>query len=294
LSAAELLITVVGILLVLFGARDIFETLFHPEGRSTLGRLTVRAIWRLSRHTLGRHRDWFTLTGPLGLVAVIGAWAIMLVIGWALIYLPHLPEAFHFGGRVEGGRLVDALNLSLVTLTTLGFGDVTPADAWLRLVTPIEALLGFGLLTASISWLLLIYPALSRRRSLAYEVALLRQAAEKGVGLDQLEPVGAESVLAELTSRLVTVERDFVSLPVSYYFPESDERFALAAEAPYLLDLARHFSDHDDNGLRLRATLLGEAIDDFAATVGKLFQESAREDTNSRLDAFARDHLQKG
>jgi Ion channel len=83
---------------------------------------------------------------------------------------------------VEGGRLVDALNVSLVTLTTLGFGDVTPTDAWLRLLAPIEALLGFGLLTASISWLLLIYPALSRRRSLAYEVALLRQAAERAWG----------------------------------------------------------------------------------------------------------------
>jgi hypothetical protein len=86
LSAAELLITLVGVLLVLFGARDIFETLFHPEGRSTLGRLTARAIWRLSRHSLGRRRDWFTVTGPLSLVAVIGSWATMLVVGWALIY----------------------------------------------------------------------------------------------------------------------------------------------------------------------------------------------------------------
>lgn len=277
---------------MLFGARDIFETLFHPEGRSTLGRLTVRTVWRISRRTLGRRRDWFTVTGPLGLVAVISAWASLLVIGWALIYLPHLPESFHFGGRVEGGRLVDALNISLVTLTTVGFGDVTPTDAWLRLVTPIEALLGFGLLTASISWLLLIYPALSRRRSLAYEIALLRQAAEKGVGLEELEPNGAESVLAELTSRLVAVERDFVSLPVSYYFPESDARFALAAEAPYLLSLSQHFSNHESTGLRLRATLLGEAVDDFAATVAKLFQAPAREDTSARLDAFAHDHLQ--
>ena len=66
-----------------------------------------------------------------------------------------------------------------MTLTTLGFGDVTPDAAWLRLVVPVEALLGFGLLSASISWLLLIHPALARRRSLAYEIALLRKAEQE-------------------------------------------------------------------------------------------------------------------
>jgi hypothetical protein len=46
-------------------------------------------------------------------------------------------------------------------------------NGWLQLITPLEALLGFGLLTGSISWLLSIYPALLRRHSLAYEIALL-------------------------------------------------------------------------------------------------------------------------
>jgi hypothetical protein len=121
----------------------------------------------------------------------------------------------------------------VVTLTTLGFGDVTPDAAALRLIVPLEGLLGFGLLSASTSWLLLIYPVLSRRRSLAYEITLLREAegtAAEPVG--RLEPEALERLYAELTSRLVAVERDLVSFPISYYFAEEDPRFSLAASGP--------------------------------------------------------------
>jgi len=124
-----------------------------------------------------------------------------------------------------------------VTITTLGFADVIPHAGWLRGVAPLEALLGFGLLSASISWLLLIYPAISRRRSLAYEISLLVEAeGQAGVALERLEPASAAGIYEELA-----VERDLVSFPISYYFAELDERFALAARerAAASLDAAR-------------------------------------------------------
>ncbi|MGB0091977.1 MAG: hypothetical protein WBP81_05530 [Solirubrobacteraceae bacterium] len=76
-------------------------------------------------------------------------------------------------------------------------------------MAPLEAFLGFGLLSASIPWLLLIYPAISRRRSPAYEISLLVAAeGQTGVALEQLKPASAERIYAELTARLVAVERD--------------------------------------------------------------------------------------
>jgi hypothetical protein len=91
-------------------------------------------------------------------VTVIATWAGLLVLGWALIFWPHMPGSFRFDPNVEaaGSDLVHALNVSLVTLTTLGFGDITPKAEALRLILPLEALLGFGLLSASISWLVSI------------------------------------------------------------------------------------------------------------------------------------------
>jgi len=181
------------------------------------------------------------LAGPVGLVLVFASWAGLLVVGWTLIFLPHVPEGFHRAtGSPADSDPVEALNVSLVTLTTLGFGDVTPDAAWLRVIVPIEALLGFGLLSASVSWLLLIHPALARRRSLAYEIALLRKAEqETGTPLVQLGTGPVEQIYAELSSRLVAVERDLVNFPVTYYFAEANERFSLAIAMPYLVELGK-------------------------------------------------------
>ena len=136
--------------MIALAGRDVFDALFHPEGRSTLARMIMRAVWGLLGRR-GRSSPGFVLAGPLGLVLVFASWAGLLVARWTLVFLPHVPEGFH---RATGGAadsdLVEALNVSLVTLTTLGFGDVTPDDPWLRVVVPIEALVGFGLLSASI------------------------------------------------------------------------------------------------------------------------------------------------
>jgi hypothetical protein len=284
--------TAAGVALIALAGRDVFDALFHPEGRSALARTIMRGVWRVLGRR-GRGGRWFVLAGPLGLVLVFASWAILLGVGWALVYLPHVPEGFH---RATAGPadsdLVEALNVSLVTLTTLGFGDVTPDAAWLRLVVPVEALLGFGLLSASISWLLLIHPALARRRSLAYEIALLRKAEqETGTRLLELDAAPAEQIYAELSSRLVAVERDLVNFPVTYYFAEQDERFSLGVAMPYLIDLAERGRDPSVPArVRLRAAVLRDAIDDFAATISRRFHGARSEATKVSLEAYTRDH----
>ena len=284
--------TAAGVTLIALAGRDVFDALFHPEGRSTLARGLMRALWALLRRR-GRGARAFVLAGPLGLVLVFATWAGLLVAGWSLIFLPHVPEGFHHAAEgAPDSDLIEAVNVSLVTLTTLGFGDVTPAEPWLRLVVPLEALLGFGLLSASISWLLLIHPALARRRSLAYEISLLRKAEEEtGVAIAQLDPDSADRIYAELTSRLVAVERDLVNFPVSYYFAERDERFSLAAAMPYLQRLAEGGAEPDVAAQsRLRAAMLRDAVDDFAATTADRFHRPGERSTSEILQAYARDH----
>jgi len=89
---------------------------------------------------------------------------------------PAFPE---LGPAANQRDFVDALYMSLVTLGTIGYGDISPATDVLRLIVPLEALVGFALLTASVSWVLTVYPALSRRRSLAYEITLLREVTQR-------------------------------------------------------------------------------------------------------------------
>jgi hypothetical protein len=278
--------------LIVLAGRDIFDALFHPEGRATLARGVMRGLWRAMRPLRTRTSQAAPIAGPLALISVIFLWVVLLATGWALIFWPQLPEEFRsVDGRPVGDGFLDALHLSLVTLTTLGFNEV-PEEGWLRVAAPVEALIGFGLLSASISWLLLIYPVLSRRRSLSYEVSLVRQAErETGISVEQLPPEAVERLYADLTSRLVTVERDLVNFPVAYYFSEADERFSLAAVAPYLLELAdRGLGEDMPAEVRLRAGMLRDALEDLAVTTARRFHGSPGP-VEAVLRAYARDHV---
>lgn len=276
--------TAAGVTLVVLALRDGFEALFHPGGRMVLSRAIMRGWWSLAR------RRPFTppLAGPLSLLTILACWLALLVWGWAFVLWPHFPEHFTFAPGTEGKTLVDALYLSVVTLSTIGYGDVSPASDALRLLVPLEAILGFGLLTAAVSWLLSVYPALSRRRSLAYEIHLLRDALGVAGRLVQDEGRSAERLYGELLSRLVAVERDLVTLPISYYFAERDPRLELPSAMPWLLELAeRGLGDESPARTRLRARMLRGAIDDFARTTTGFHGVTGS--TAERLAAYARD-----
>jgi Ion channel len=163
--------TILGLALIAVALRDIFETLFHPSGRGVLGRSIAGGVWSASRRLVGRADSARLLAGPLGYIAVLASWTTMLVVGWALVFLPHLPEGFTYNLALtpsEHDSFFDALYLSLVNLTSLGYGDIVPEATGLRILGPVETLFGLGLLTASISWLISIHATLSRRDALAH------------------------------------------------------------------------------------------------------------------------------
>ncbi|WP_402373394.1 potassium channel family protein [Isoptericola rhizosphaerae] len=135
----------------------------------------MHGVWMASRHLgdLGRR-----LSGAAAMVAAIGGWGVLMVLGWALIFGPWMPDGFLYAPGADPATrstVVDALYLSLVSVTTMGFGDITPLTPWLRIATPIEGLLGFALLTAAVSWVLQVYPALTRRRVLALRLMTLHR-----------------------------------------------------------------------------------------------------------------------
>ncbi len=291
-----LLLSLLGAGLILFALRDIFDTLFHPSGKGMLSRTLPRPLWRGVRRFGAHYPVVREVCGPVTLLAVIASWTALLAVGWALIFWPHLPSEFAFnpgpGPSLHGG-FVDALYLSLVTLTTLGFGDIAPTSGWLRVLVPLEAMIGFGLLTASLSWVVSLYPAFLRHRTLAHEISLVREAeSETGIGIGQMDTLGAEQLLSNLTSQLVAVQADLIHFPISYYFRSSNERFELSAAVPWLLRLAEEGASEDCSpGVRMRASMLRSAIEDFSATVGSRFLDLPSAPTEKVLTAYARDNL---
>ena len=262
--------TVLGIAVIALALRDIFDVLFHPLGRWPVARGIVRGVLAgAARLPSQRAR---LLVGPVSFIAVVATWAALLAIGWALVFMPQLPGGFTYDPALDPAQhsgFVDALYLSLVNLTSLGYGDIAPAAAGLRILAPVETLFGLGLLTASISWLISIYNAISRRDSLAHEVHLARQTEERlGEELADADPPLLEAMLASFAQQLIRVRRDVIHFPITHYFRTEDEARALASLLPFLSQLAAEAAEPGrPHSLRVRAEVLVMAIDDFAATL---------------------------
>lgn len=291
-----ILATLSGAGLIILALREIFQQLFHPNGGSSLSRALMQTVWRLFRRIAVHRPASLALAGPVTYLTVIASWSILLVVGWALIFWPRMPGGFLYAsglGNSGQGGFLEALYLSLVTLATLGYGDIVPTSGWLRVLAPLEALIGFGLFTAAISWLLSIYPALSRRQVFAHEVTLIRESErETGSAVREVSADATDRMLISLTTQLVTIQGDLVQFPITYYFHNGDERYALPVVMTYLVRLAESGGEEDCSPeVRLRAAVLGAAIDDFSTTVASYFLDLSSSPTEEVLEAYARDQF---
>ena len=285
----EWVVTLVGVLLVTAVVRDVFHTLFHPVGHGSIAPQVMKTVWRLLR-LLPADRRIATLTGPLGIAVVVLTWGFMAVVGWTLIYFAQMPEGFAYGSELNPAArhdLIDSLYLSLVTIATLGFGDVVPTSVSLRLAAPFEALFGFMLLTAAVSWVLEIYPALHRRRVLAMQLSTLRRAreAEPDAGIDGV-PV---DVLTSLAASVVEARNDFTQYGATYYFRDLEVDASLAASLEYATQLAAEASASSRPQMRMAGALMSTAVDSLAELLDQEFLQLGG-DTVQVVQAYAADH----
>lgn len=281
------LVSAIGAGLVMITLRDLFHTLWHPTRHGGLSRLVMTAMWRLARRFRARRRV-VGLVGPLAMVTVVGMWAVMIVTGWAVIYWPHMPGAFTFSDSQPAAEpaLLDSVYLSLVTVATLGLGDITPREGWLRLASPLEALVGFALLTTIVSWVLEIYPALTRRRVLAIRLALLRDAQPTP---GQIDCTAGALMLDSLAHEVVRVRIDFTQYTEAYYFHDGEDNSSLAAVVGYATDLAQRGREARRPEVRLAGDLLGGALEDLATILDQRFLHTGGTPTEV-FAAYAADH----
>jgi hypothetical protein len=104
---------------------------------------------------IGRHVEADTIYGALSVYLMLGlTWTMAYVLTQYLA-----PGSFTVAGAAEGVNLSgrDLLYFSYVTLTTLGYGDITPVSAPARALVVLEALTGVLYLAVLIARLIAIY-----------------------------------------------------------------------------------------------------------------------------------------
>ncbi|HEU4593732.1 MAG TPA: potassium channel family protein [Pyrinomonadaceae bacterium] len=217
----------VGLLLVII--YDVYATVLHSSARyGPIGERLDRGVWGAAREVAfklsrkGRHK-FLNFVGPFMLPLLLLIYILLLIVAFALIYYPHLADDFTATGEAVGRGFDESLYFSGMTLTTLGYGDITPRTGAMRFVAVFESAVGLISITLAITYLLTIYGALERKRTSA--LALYHQAGEGADAAGLIAHHYVEGQFYGLRDALSAATRDLQSLleshvehPVIHYF----------------------------------------------------------------------------
>ena len=288
--------TTVGALLILVTLRDVVHELFHPDRTGSLSRAVTRWVWRALRALGKRHRGALYSAGPTILVAVAFTWTGLLLLGWALLYWPRLPQQFnpnpHLPPDATHGFLT-AIYVSLASITTLSASDLTPQSWLMRLVVALESFVGPVLFTAWITWVLGIYPVIASRRAFAREVELLRRAQpDPDAAVRELPDGVLAGTLRSLTEQVLMMGAHLRQSRVTYYFQNDSVESTLTRQFPYALALGRAAESRGaDPAARHHGAMLRMAVEMVLGEMGKQFLDMEHAPPERVLDAMAEDHL---
>jgi hypothetical protein len=236
----------VGFVLIAIILGDAFEAIVLP--RRVRRRLRFTSVFyhytwlpwrRLVVHLPKRRREtWLGFFGPLSLIFLLLSWAIVLIVGFALL---HWAGGMRLSGNMDTG-FGEALYFSGTTFTTLGLGDVTPTSPYARLLAVGEAGTGFGFLAMVIGYLPVIYQAFSRRES---HISLLDARAGSPPAAGEILRRYAEAhALDKLTGLLLDFDHwaaelleSHISYPVLALFRSQHNNESWVAALTAILDL---------------------------------------------------------
>jgi Ion channel len=223
------LLTGAGVLLLLFVVYDVYATILHARGRSgPLSETLYRIIWRCARvfsARFARPRRHRTLNavGPVLLPLMIVCYIFLLIISFALVYLPRMPAQFIVAPQSLTVPWLDSLYFSGITLVTVGYGDIAPHTSLMRVVALVEGASGFALISLGVTYLITVYSALERKRAIA--LSFYHQADE---GADAAGFIahhfvagrfyGLEVVLRTAARDLQQILESHIEHPVIHYF----------------------------------------------------------------------------
>ena len=245
----------IGIALILIVLWDAFETVVFPRRvtrRIRLVRYFYRVTWTLwssavrSIATARRQENYLSYYGPLSLPLLLGFWAAVLIIGYALLYWAP-------GDAVKTPEHVAAFGACLyfsgTTFFTLGLGDIVPNTAFARTLIVLEAGMGFGFLAVVISYLPALNQSFSKRE---VNISLLdARAGSPPTALEILRRHMQDHAMHSLTQLLHEWERwsaelleSHLSFPVLVYFRSQHDNQSWLAALTSILDTCAFVITH--------------------------------------------------
>lgn len=219
---------VVGALLILAGAWDLFMTVLYYDAAGPLSIRLYRAVWGFCRRLAGRvparHNSFVLSLGiPLMILFSLLMWITMQLAGFAAIYYVGLHRgSFRFSEGLEAS-LVEALYLSGISLSGLGYGDIGPITAPFQLVAAFQALMGYGFLTLAIAYVVNVYKVIEDMGVLSSDIYHESERTYEARNILEVhfhrgEPRDLGYRLHNFYSSMISHHEGMRHYPVAYYF----------------------------------------------------------------------------
>lgn len=239
-----------------------FFTILHYDGKGFLSRWIYRAGWSmirvLTRIFPDRMREFLlSIGGPLMIPATVVSWLSLVTVGYACIFLAALnpPASVNIFEGAGSHTWLDALYLSGSSISTQGYGDMTPQLPGYGVLAFSEALLGFVIITLALSYIINIYNVIKELVTLAAE--LYHRAGDSGRSaravllpyILQQRSSELEELLGSIHGSLLSYHEGVRRYPVVYYFYSRDAYRALPRVFDVigvLIEHVRFATAHDD------------------------------------------------
>jgi hypothetical protein len=152
----------VGIAMIVLGVVDLFMTVLYYDSAGLLSVRLYRSVWASCRWLASkapvRHQSFVLSLGvPLMVLGSLVLWVALQVFGFAAIYYVGMHDgAFRFSEGLQASP-IEALYLSGISLSGLGYGDMAPVTPVFQMVAALQALIGYGFLTLAIAYVVNVY-----------------------------------------------------------------------------------------------------------------------------------------
>lgn len=241
------ILPILGVLLIALVMLDVFLTVLYARiGTGIMSHRLACWMWRAFRLTSKPFSRWhlqelmLSFAGPIMLVAMIGIWFCVLMLGGGLIIQPMLGKAFIATKGPTPHDLITAMYLAGDYMTTAGASDISP-DRAARLLTTFFSLIGISTLTLTLTYIVEIYNALQRRNTFALKLHLITaetaDAAEMVAGLGPHgEFTAGYTHLAEIGAEMASFKESHHFYSVLFYFRFKEPYYAVSRITLVVLD----------------------------------------------------------
>lgn len=162
---------IAGAMLIIVAFADLYLTVLRGGRSSLLSARVDHGVWQIFRHVsakLGPGKTrLLSYAGPTLIPLMVLIWVVLLSVGFALIFLPVVGTKVVAANGHPMTGFWPALYFSLMSLATLGSGDIIATNNLYRMLEVTAAVTGFSTVTAALTYLMSVYNSLIRHNSFA-------------------------------------------------------------------------------------------------------------------------------